>query len=365
MNYLKNHSNTTEQRIQTYDDFWQWFSSHEQAFHKVVKRQGNVERDFFDKLSPKLDQLKEGFAFQTGMYDDHTAELVITADGVIEDIVFVEELVAAAPRMEGWKFTALKPATDIKNMVIKMSDCTFSAHNLSFYANDNPTYPDEIDITVVHDDLNEENKAIITTGTHIFLDNYLGELEFATNIDLLTITSKDEAQKEPIPITKLKDFLNWRQKEFVEKYEGVRHDTDNDTYSAFEAALDDGKPLLAVINTDLLEWDGKASHPWLLTVEIKYDGEDRNGMPDEETYQLLDEIENSILAELEDFEGYLNIGRQTADSAREIYFACSDFRKPSKVLYKVSNDYSDRIQISYEIYKDKYWHSFKRFHPAY
>jgi hypothetical protein len=351
--------------IRSYGDFWQWFSKHEKSFHRVVKEKGDVEGEFFDKLSAKLDGLKEGFSFLTGMYDDHTVELVITADGVIEEIVFAEELVAAAPRLEGWKFTALKPAIDSKDMVIHLADHSFGAGNLSFYANDDPRYPDEINITVVHDDLNEENRSIITTGTHIFLDNYLGELDFATHIDFLTITSRAQAQKEPVPIAKLKDFLTWRQKEFIEKYEGVRHDTDNDTYSAFEATRDDGKPVLAVINTDLLQWDGKASHPWLLTVEIQYDGENRNGMPDGETYQLLDEIEDRILAELKDFEGYLNVGRQTADSTREIYFACSDFRKPLKVLYQVSRDYADRIQISYEIYKDKYWHSFKRFHPAY
>ncbi len=365
MNLIDGTFHEKDATLPSYRDFWNWFSKHEKSFHKVVKGKGDVEGRFFSKLSPKLDQLKAGFSFQTGMYDDHTVELVITADGVIGDIVFAEELVAAAPRVEGWKFTALKPATDIRNMVIKMSGHSFSADNLGFYANDDPKYPDEIDITVVHDDLNAENKSIITTGTHIFLDNYLGELDFAANIDLLTITSKAEAQQELIPIAKLKDFLTWRQKEFVEKYEGVRHNTDNDTYSAFEAALENGKPLLAVINTDLLEWDRKASHPWLLTVEIKYDGEDHNGMPDEETYQLLDQAEDSMLAELKDFEGYLNIGRQTADSVREIYFACRDFRKPSKVLYRVSNAYSDRIEISYEIYKDKYWHSFKRFQPAF
>ncbi len=57
--------------------------------------------------------------------------------------------------------------------------------------------------------------------------------------------------------------------------------------------------------------------------------------------------------------------RPTADRVREVYFACRDFRKPSKVLYKLGNDYADRIEISYEIYKDKYWQSFNRFHPAY
>ncbi len=164
-----------------------------------------------------------------------------------------------------------------------------------------------------------------------------------------------------MPIEKLKDFLKWRQKEFIEKYEGKRHNTDNDDYSILEAKLQNGNALVAVINTDLLNWDSKASHPWVLVSELKYDGSKNNGMPDKETYKLLDEVESKIIEKLKDFDGYLNIGRQTANSVREIYFACNDFRKPSKVLQQIQNNYASKIDMSYNIYKDKYWQLFERF----
>ena len=44
------------------------------------------------------------------MYDDKTAELIITAESDIKTFVFVEELIDEAPVLKGWKFTALKPA---------------------------------------------------------------------------------------------------------------------------------------------------------------------------------------------------------------------------------------------------------------
>jgi len=130
-------------------------------------------------------------------------------------------------------------------------------------------------------------------------------------------------------------------------------------YSALEAELANGNMLLAIINIDLLGWDSKASHPWILNVEIKYDGV--NGMPDDETYQLLGQIEEEIMEALKDIDGYLNIGRQTADGVREIYFACKDFRLPSKTAYIVQQKYSGRVEINYDIYKDKYWRSFDHF----
>ncbi len=361
MSFLKSIFNRKEQPINSYADFWGWFLENEKKFHNVLKNQGDIKRVFFDKLAPKLNELKDGFWYLAGMYDDNISELVLTPDGVIKNIVFVEELVQAAPKMVDWKFTALKPAIDIKNVRIKMADYIFDKENLSFYSIDHKNYPDEIDIVVVHNDYNERDESTIINGTYIFLDNYLGELNSVTTIDNLKVISKNQAEKELISISKLKDFLIWREKEFIEKYKGLRHNTDNDNYSSLEATLESGLPLLAIVNSDLLCWDSKASHPWIITVELKYNGKNNNGMPNDMTYQLLNEIEDKIMIELKDSDGYLNIGRQTADSVREIYYACIDFRKPSKVLHRIKKEYQNSIEFDFDIYKDKYWQSFNRF----
>jgi Family of unknown function (DUF695) len=362
MSFLKNFFGKKDEPIKSYSDFWTWFQKNEQDFFAVVKNRKEIEKGFFDKLSPKLGQLKDGYFYLTGMFDDNTVELIITAEGNIKNIVFVEELINAAPQINGWKFTSLKPSLDIENVSIKMSGYEFNKENINFYANEFEEYPDEIDITIVHNDFTEENKDLITNGTYIFLDNYLGELDFVNNIDTLKTIGKAQAKKELIPIAKLKDFLTWRKKEFIEKYEGVRYDTENDGYSTFEAELENGAKLFAFINTDLLNWDSKASHPWIAILTLKYDGSNSNGMPNEADYKLLDEIEDGILQEFKDSDGYLNIGRQTSNGEREIYFACKDFRKLSKVFFKTQQNYSVNFEIEYDIYKDKYWQSFERFY---
>jgi Family of unknown function (DUF695) len=94
---------------------------------------------------------------------------------------------------------------------------------------------------------------------------------------------------------------------------------------------------------------------------IKYDGSKDNGMPNENDYKLLDKIEAEMMQDLRDINGYLNIGRQTSNGEREVYFACKDFRKPSKVFYTTRQKYCKNFEIEYEIYKDKYWQSFERF----
>lgn len=361
MRFLNTIFSKKEKPLQSNEEFWNWFIINEQAFYKTVKSGNNIEKNFFDKLSPKLGELKDGFFFLTGMYDDNVAELVLTPDGIIKNIVFVEELVNAAPTISNWKFTALKPALDIENVRIAMAEYNFDSENLSFYSIEHENYPDEVDIVVAYKEFKEEDKSIIINGIYIFLDNFLGELNAITTIDNLSVISKDEAEKELIPITKLKDYLVWREKEFVEKYSGLRYNTENDSYSSLEAELNNGLPLIAIVNTTLLDWDSKASHPWILKVAIKYDGSENNGMPDKDIYELLNFFEDDIMNNLKDFDGYLNIGRQTADSERLIYFACKDFRKPSKILNDLQKKYFAKIDLSYDIYKDKYWQSFERF----
>lgn len=364
MNFLKNILKKKEEKIESYEDFWNWFQKNERAFFDVVKNKKDIEELFFNKLSPKLGELKEGYFYLTGMCDDNTVELDLTADGNVSNLVFVEELVNAAPIIDGWKFTAHKPALDIENVSISMYEYEFNGKNMSFYSNELDGYPDEIDIVIVHDDLTEENKKKISTGTHIFLDNYLGELDFVNNIDNIKVIGKQEAEKGLIPMSKLKDFLIWRQKEFIEKYDGTLYNTEEDEYSILEFELKNGNALIAVIDNELLQWEAKASHPWVSYFTIKYNGSDNKGMPNKNDIKLLDKIEEAMLVELKDFDGNLYIGRETGNNEREIYFASKDFRKISKVFYETKKIYSSSFEIEYDIYKDKYWKSFERFQES-
>lgn len=330
-------------------------------FYQVVKKRGDIEKVFFRPLTHKLDELRKGFFFVTGMYDENTAELIFTAEGNTSNIAFVEELVATAPPVAGWRFVAHKPALDIGDVSIRINGLVFREDKLSFYSIDTPGYPDEINIAVAYDDLTEDNRATVTNGVFLFIDNYLGELDFVNTIDNLSIINKAEAKQPLIPIVKLRDFLSWRQKEFVEKNEAEYYSTEYVEYSILKAQLENGDPLSALVNTELLNWDQKASHPWVAVFTARYDGSNNKGLPETDDYNRLDELEQQLLAELRDKDGYLYIGRQTASNEREIYFACKDFRLPSKVFYAIQQQYAPFFETEYVIYKDKYWKSFERF----
>ncbi|WP_419869757.1 DUF695 domain-containing protein [Chryseobacterium sp. CT-SW4] len=346
--------------IESYEDFWNWFLNHEQEFYKIVKEGKYIEEKFFDVISPQLKKLNTGYYYLAGMSDEKVAELVITVDGDIRNIVFAEEIIEAAPSLDHWKFTALKSEMDIDRMNIRMGDYSFTKDNIFFYSNDIEDYPDEIDLTFLYDGLTEENKNITTNGTYIFLDNYLGELNFATQIDSLGIIGKSEAEKELIPIYKLKDFLQWRETEFIEKYKGVKNTEEKDSFTILNATLASGLPLIAVVNTSLLKWDHKASYPWISVVKIQYNGEKNNGLPEKDDYAAMDAIEEKMINRLNQEEGNLYIGRESAENRREVFFASKGFRQTPKVFNTIMKEHPE-YDISFDLYKDKYWQSFERY----
>lgn len=364
MSFLNTLFGRKEEAKTNYDKFWEWFQTNGQSFYQTVKRGERLEQEFFGIVIPKIAEQVEGIHCLTGMKDEYTAQLILTADGFIKHIVSAEELAAAAPDIPNWEISALKPATAVEYANIVLEGYSFNSDTLSFYPIEHPNYPDEVDIAVVHAYYKEADREAITSGVYIFIDNFLGELNSVTTIDSLSVVSPEEAGNNLIPIAKLKDYLLWREKEFVEKYNDVRHNTENDNYSAMEGQLDNGRPLFAIINTSLLDWDGKASHPWIVTIEIKYDGADNDGLPDPKTYQLLDQFEDAVTTQLKDIDGYLNVGRETMDGSRRIFFACREFRKPSRVLREMTARYADKLSISFDIFKDKYWQSFEQFNPS-
>lgn len=364
MGFFKKLFGKKESSIRSYADFWAWFQENAETFFPVVKQMGNIQRDFFAHVSPKLAQLHEGYFLLTGMLTPDTAELVISAEGNLSNFVFVEELVAAAPAINGWKFTAHKPAIESLGFGIEMEGVKFDHETLHFYPIEEPEFPDLIQIAVVHNGLTAGNRSVIEVGALVFLDNYLGELRVVTEIDQIFIVGKGDATGELMTMDKLGPYLTWRQAEFVEKYEGERQDTEHGNYAIMEATLQGGKPLIATINQDLLSWDRKASHPWMLIIEITYRSSGDHGMPDGDIAESLNEIEDKVIAQLPDHEGYLNIGRQTSDNLRVVFFTCREFRKPSKVLDAVKREYADQFPIAFSITKDKYWRSVDQFRPS-
>lgn len=348
---------------------WEWFVENERSAYESVKSKNSdiINDRFLKTFMPRLQAVCDSLYCEVGMYDDTKAELVISAQGDVKSFIFAEELVAAGPELDRWKFTALKPALGIHNNSIHIGGYTFDCRNFGFFYDDDPQYPDNILLTFVYPQYTEENKEIVTQGVFLMLETVLGERDAAVLIDHGTVKGPAPDDKPLIPMEKLIEFLTWKEKEFVEKYQAIRHATENDRYSGLEGEDGDGLPIIGVVNQDLLNWDATASHPWMLVITVDYTRSQKvikNGMPDQQHYQLMTQLEEELTRLLTDAAGYLSLGRETYRGKTTLYMACKEYRVASKTTYELLQRYKTKLACSYEIYKDKYWQSMDRFRSA-
>ena len=368
MNFLKKLL-TKKTAVATDQPFWEWFGENETESFLAIKSKDShrINDRFLKAIMPRLQAVCENLYCEVGMYDDTQAELVISAQGDVKSFVFAEELVNQAPSFSRWKIVALKPALGVHNNSIHIGGYVFNCQNFGFFYDDDPQYPDEVFLSFVYPDFTQENKEVVTQGVFLLLETVLGERDAAVLIDQATVKGPSPDDKELISMEKLIEFLNWKEKEFVEKYQGVRHATEHDNYSGLEGEDEDGLPSIGLVNQDLLAWDAKASHPWMLVIGIDYTktkGAGSNGMPDEKHYQSMNELEEALIRQLPDSAGFLSLGRETYKGKTTLYMACKEYRLASKATHDLLQRYKDQLACSYDIYKDKYWRTMEKFREA-
>lgn len=340
--------------------FWQWFTQNEHRFRELEKNDSEQALSFLEELIQQMQPFNPWLKALAGPYNNDTYELIITADGDIALFCKVEELVQAAPTIPFWVFTAHKPALGFEGISIDLYGLEFSATTTSFYPIVQEDYPDEVSIVLTHQEYNDEMDDHYQAGGMIYLENGLGEVNTATKIDHYETGAIPEAAKnvEIIPISKLADYLNWREKEFVEKYESVTVEKP-DTFHILEAEDRDGKLIVVTVNMECRYWDMKPAYSWLLQVNINYTG-DETGFPTDDQLQELQNIEEELVNLLPD-EKSVFAGNKTYDNCRNIYFYVNEYKTPSALVNQYVEGKESEMEILFFIRRDKYWKTMEQY----
>lgn len=339
---------------QTATAFWQWFCENEHRFRKLEKNDSDQALSFLEELIQQMQPYNPYLKALAGPDSNGNFELIITSDGDIALFSTVEELVNAAPAVPNWIFTAHKPALGFDGISIDLYGLQFSTETTSFYPLVLDDYPDEVNIVITHNGYTKDLDDHFQAGGMIYLENGLGEVYTATRIDNYETGPVPDAGQgiELIPIAKLNEYLNWREKEFVEKYETVPTEIP-DTYHLLEAEDKEGNKMLLTVNMDCRYWDKKPAFSWLLQVNINFMG-DATGFPSEEQLIALQTLEEEIFSLLP-LDRTILAGNKTYDNCRNIYFYVSDYNTTAVLLNRFIESKATAYEILFFIRRDKYW----------
>ena len=339
--------------------FWDWFTKHEKRYRDIASKPLDEREKLLDTLLENLKPFNPYLKCLLGKNKDGLNEMIITADGDIALFAKVENLIEVAPTLALWKFIAHKPASGF-GITIDMHGHKFDDTTLHFYPVTEPQMPDEISIIVTHNAFNEEDSESFKTAGNIYLENVLGELTVSTTIDFVEIGAEPK-DEELIPISKLPEYLNWRQKEFVEKYEHLQAEYFNEAFSEMEGANQDGKPMTAIIRSDVQYYGSKPAFPWLLHVEIGFDGV-KNGFPSILQLEQLKRIQAAITSILGNCADYHELGSKTFNNCLSIYYYLHDYKLASEALHEYIDKTISAFNISFFISRDKYWQRMEEFY---
>jgi hypothetical protein len=189
------------------DDFWVSFQEDKDALAKI----STADHPAYDAVLRKLQQLDSGLYFEFSPSSESN-ELVITADGDAELFDLVEEIVACAPRLDGWRVFALKRKQGFPETVtwqgfnISMSEVVFDPLNregsrdlgLCIYVQG-----------LARDDVDYAHSAILRA-----IDFGLGERSFAENVQYVEVRPLPVGSRleDFIPLADLEKYIDWRSR---------------------------------------------------------------------------------------------------------------------------------------------------------
>jgi hypothetical protein len=354
---------SSDKQVHTAQSFWQWFADNQHRFDQRDLSNAQKAQEGLSEIIGELKKFDPWFKALIGQLDDNTSELIITADGDIALFVKVEQLVAAAPQLPGWLITPHKPALGFGEISIEMFDKKFDDDTIKFYPLTDPAYPDQVSIVFTHKDFDEVNAVDYQTAGSIYIQNSLGELNTAIQIDDYRIGPEPEDTSVLIPVTKLQDYLIWREKEFVEKYDQTAVEYPEEFFNMIEGQDAEENIMLATVNPGYEHWEYKPIYCWSVRIEIEYEGIS-NGLPDNETLKLLQDVQSVADTLLTADPGIVYVGSKTYKGCRSLYFYAKNYRDPSLLLYDFCSNLPDTIKASFFIEKDKYWQSVADFFNA-
>ena len=93
--------------MHNYENFWQWFSLHNEQLTMLNDLEEQQGRQLLDELQSELDKYCEGLTYEMGEPTPSGRTLTFSAEGDVDLFRFVVELTDNAPDLDWWEFVGV------------------------------------------------------------------------------------------------------------------------------------------------------------------------------------------------------------------------------------------------------------------
>jgi len=199
--------------VKTYK-FWNWFKEHAGTYASLDTLKPEKQEKLLDELLKQLHLYCDHLYFEMGGKPGEEQELIITAEGNKNYFNEVELLIADAPLINNWKFTAFIQPQYVKN-TIDYEGVELKPFEIWFMPLNSASNPKSIGIKVCLPNYQKvKNNKWMKPAVYKCLDHLLGEQNFALDLAHIEI-GELPAKPEEQGLIELKDlpaYIKWRKK---------------------------------------------------------------------------------------------------------------------------------------------------------
>ncbi len=287
-------------------EFWSWWDKNQQRLLAVMGQ--SMPPELIEEFSQQVSAIHPKFAweFGAGVKSDHSLAITGEGDALLRMLAETWRR-AGPPDDEHWEFYTTKQpiAPDrVGEFKIGMHDAEIDFGSLRFGVEERE-HRRLVDVVVYHPGFAALPENVARHITFVMLDSIVGESNLETWIGAIdTVVDEPPGAQTPLELRTLVDGLPERWPE-------------GDAWLLAKATdPETGQLLSFALNAGPKRWNNPFLETW---VQVSLPYADRgDGMCDAETLDVLNDLEDVLVAVLEDDALYL--GHRTGLGERQIYF---------------------------------------------
>ncbi len=168
-------------------NFWNWFKKNEKYIYDNIDSK-ELQLELYDKIRNELVKVDSNLAFNSSpILENGKREFTISADGLKESFVSVENLVKQSPKFKNWNIIAFRQRIGNDNLGIRYNDYEISYDDLYYKSSINEGLYG-IDLYIK----NFDGSGQMQNTIYILLDALLGEYDTTMRIDWIEWYSLNE-----------------------------------------------------------------------------------------------------------------------------------------------------------------------------
>ncbi|MHC4985006.1 MAG: hypothetical protein ACYTFO_02495 [Planctomycetota bacterium] len=184
------------------DQFWQWFQENASRFEHVDTDPSAL----MNELLARLSSVRPDLACEVAKRSLGQYELIISADGVLDNFPIVEQIVQRAPAIDGWQITAFRPREGVDN-AITFDGRTFNPAEVWFRS---LADGESFSLVIYFEDYRDAKRDVFIQAMYHLLDMALGEYDVTTKIHQIDIQRlpDDPRMTGLVPLTELPETFD-------------------------------------------------------------------------------------------------------------------------------------------------------------